>query len=83
MTVYCSSRVVPNDCAPGSSLYKERSVAYAKAQGFRLGTRVKIRGRVRGWARIENFYDDIFGGVRLDKELWGFYSWNVDDLEPT
>lgn len=32
-------------------------------------------------ASIEVFYSDIKGGVRLDRELCGFRSWNVADLE--
>jgi hypothetical protein len=31
-------------------------------------------------ARIARFYDDIPGGVKLDKPLGGFYFWNVADL---
>ncbi|MBD3407322.1 MAG: hypothetical protein GF411_14490 [Candidatus Lokiarchaeota archaeon] len=32
-------------------------------------------------AKIERVYDDIEGGVRLDRQLDGFYSWNIEDLE--
>ena len=31
-------------------------------------------------AKIELFYDDTPGGVRLDRPLAGFVSWNVADL---
>ena len=54
---------------------------------FRIGTRVRIKlGRSfrrghRPTAKIELFYSDISGGVRLDRELAGFVSWNVEDLE--
>lgn len=33
-------------------------------------------------ARIVAFYDDIDGGLRLDRELGGFVSWNIADVDP-
>lgn len=58
---------------------------------FRIGTTVRlteeaaktlgepIRGRKQ--AKIVEFFTDIKGGCRLDGMLWGFYCWNVADLE--
>ena len=46
---------------------------------FRIGSSVRVRG-YRTVAKISIFYKDIKGGVRLDKEVAGFYSWNVEDL---
>lgn len=34
-------------------------------------------------AKIRELYLDIPGGVILDTRIGGFYSWNVEDLEPT
>ena len=44
--------------------------------------RLKHPGRngSRGTARIIRLYEDIQGGVILDKELNGFRSWNTDSL---
>jgi hypothetical protein len=47
----------------------------------RLKLGLSDKGGRRGVAKIELFYSDIDGGVRLDKMLGGFYSWNVKDLE--
>lgn len=58
---------------------------------FKVGSRVRIKQDVllrrddeatNETAVIELFYSDVVGGVRLDKELAGFKSWNVEDLEP-
>ena len=47
---------------------------------MRVGDTVRLKkGKKR--ARIVLFYEDIPGGVRLDRELSGFVSWNVEDLE--
>lgn len=54
---------------------------------FKIGDLVRVKlGRTyqpgpRKKAKIERFYSDIEGGVRLDEQLAGFYSWNVEDLE--
>lgn len=48
-------------------------------KGFRVGEWVRVAGSRRR-ARIERFYADIRGGVRLDREIGGFKSWNVEDL---
>jgi hypothetical protein len=55
---------------------------------FNIGDRVRVRGH-REVARIESFYLNVEGGVRLDRYIspqhkWpfspGFKSWNVADL---
>jgi len=43
-----------------------------------IGRQVKIQGQVR---TIEATYGDIVGGVRLDKRVDGFFSWNLDDCQ--
>lgn len=57
---------------------------------LKVGSRVRIKQDVllnrndkatNETAVIELFYNDVVGGVRLDKELAGFTSWNVEDLE--
>ena len=54
---------------------------------FKVGDKVRLKlGRShekgpRKVARIESFYSDIEGGVRLDRILAEYYSWNVEDLE--
>lgn len=57
---------------------------------FKVGSRVRLKEDVRfrrdedsknETAVIELFYSDVEGGVRLDKELDGFRSWNVKDFE--
>jgi hypothetical protein len=47
---------------------------------IKIGSIVSLRGR-KATAKVVAFYWDIHGGVRLDKPLAGFYSWNIDDLE--
>jgi hypothetical protein len=47
--------------------------------GFKVGQKVRVRGQ-RKTARIEAFYTDIEGGVRLDRPIKDFVSWNVQDL---
>jgi hypothetical protein len=57
---------------------------------FKVGDRVKLSAETRrradlicktiNTAKIELFYKDIPGGVRLDRLLGGFYSWNMADL---
>jgi hypothetical protein len=44
-----------------------------------IGDKVRIAGDTET-ARVECLYKDIEGGVRLDRKLCGFYSWNVADL---
>lgn len=31
-------------------------------------------------AIVHHLYDDVEGGVYLDREIEGFYSWNIDSL---
>jgi hypothetical protein len=40
----------------------------------------KVR-RGRSTRTIIRMYDDIPGGVRLDKPIEGFVSWNITDLK--
>lgn len=47
-----------------------------------VGQTVRIRGQ-RKLARIAEFYTDIPGGVRLDRPIADFVSWNVKDLRRT
>ena len=47
---------------------------------FRVGQRIRVLVRGLPYARIEGFYSDIEGGARLDREIQGFYSWNVENL---
>lgn len=43
---------------------------------------VKVKGRKSlGPAKIKYFYPDIPGGVKLDREIDGFTSWNIENLE--
>jgi hypothetical protein len=57
---------------------------------FKIGDEVKLKPGAMGnperpdnpTAKIQLFYSDVEGGVRLDRELRGFFSWNVLDLEP-
>lgn len=49
---------------------------------MKLGDTVQLKAKPKaGAARIVLFYSDIQGGVRLDQELDGFRSWNVEDLK--
>lgn len=57
---------------------------------FKIGDIVRIKNQVRNrrcdtgmrkTAQIEKFYADVDGGVRLNKAVDGFVSWNVSDLE--
>ena len=63
---------------------KTKAMAKQKRR-FKIGDAVRLkRGLVRGRravAHIEMFYDDIKGGVRLDRTLDNFFSWNVEHLE--
>ncbi len=45
-----------------------------------VGRTVRLKGKSQT-AKIERIYSDIVGGVRLDKQLDGFWSWNIADLE--
>ncbi len=48
-----------------------------------IGTWVKlIKGRTKKSAQVIQHYKDIKGGVRLDRRLDDFASWNMADLEP-
>lgn len=46
---------------------------------MKVGDKVRVRGD-RHVAVIESEYTDIKGGVRLDREIQGFHSWNKKDL---
>ena len=49
---------------------------------MKIGDYVQLRNKPsEGVARIECEYADIKGGVKLDRKLDGFYSWNVSDLK--
>lgn len=57
-----------------------------------IGKKVRLRASVREasvssqlneTATVLREYPDIAGGVKLDKELAGFRSWNVEELELT
>jgi hypothetical protein len=45
----------------------------------RVGDRVRVKG-YREHAIVESLYSDIKGGLRLDRRIGGFWSWNVADL---
>ena len=45
-----------------------------------VGRTVRLKGK-KETAKIERMYSDIEGGVRLDKQIDGFWSWNIADLE--
>ncbi len=45
----------------------------------KIGATVRLRGQ-RETATVMCHYTSVVGGVRLDKQLDGFYSWNKDDL---
>lgn len=48
---------------------------------FAIGRWVLVRGlEEEGARRIYDHIDSITGGVRLDEEVVGFRSWNVEDL---
>lgn len=50
---------------------------------LQVGAEVVItEKRYLGRARIKAIYDKVDGGVKLDRELDGFTSWNVRDLSP-
>lgn len=53
---------------------------------YPIGTIVRLKGNRAGGDRklavIQTHYGDIDGGVRLDRILNEFRSWNVMDLEP-
>jgi hypothetical protein len=57
-----------------------KATATASGVFFEVGDTVRLKGKKRT-AKIERFYSDIEGGLRLDKKLRGFWSWNVLDLE--
>lgn len=46
---------------------------------WKVGDTVRVKG-FRPHAKIESFYRDIEGGLKLDRAIGGFYSWNVADL---
>lgn len=52
---------------------------------FHVGSVVRVRDDVSGQvsepAVIGRFYTDIDGGLKLDREVFGFRSWNVADCE--
>lgn len=68
----------PKDCTPGSHKFAEENKKYCERRGFSVGTEV-----FRGTAlrKIEIIYDDIWGGVRLDRAIGSFVSWNINDLK--
>jgi hypothetical protein len=41
-----------------------------------------IKGRSKKAARVTEHYKDIAGGLRVDRRLDGFQSWNRMDVEP-
>ncbi len=47
---------------------------------FKTGSIVRLKG-YKKQAKIKIFYRDIEGGVKLDRKLQGYWSWNIDDLE--
>ncbi len=47
---------------------------------MKIGSIVRLKGYKRQ-AKIERFYSDIEGGVRLDRKLNRNWSWNIEDLE--
>lgn len=51
-----------------------------KHRTIKAGDVVRLKGRKRT-ATVEILYDDIPGGLRLNKPLGGFVSWNEADLE--
>lgn len=48
---------------------------------LRIGDKVRVRGRRGGVAIVQQIYRDIRGGIRLDREVDGFRSWNEDDVK--
>lgn len=46
---------------------------------LRISDTVRLRGQ-RKTAVVVALYSDIKGGVRLDRMLSGFFSWNESDL---
>lgn len=68
---------MPTDCAAGSQRFADANRRYCERLGFGIGKRVR---RGRSIRRIEAIYSDIWGGVRLDREIGGFVSWNIADL---
>ena len=45
----------------------------------KIGDRVRVKSH-RQHAIVAQLYTDIKGGVKLDRMIGGFYSWNVKDL---
>ena len=45
----------------------------------KVGDKVRVKG-FRHHAVVARLYADIKGGVKLDRLVGGFYSWNVKDL---
>lgn len=73
---------IDNQHAPFFDL---REVRY----GVQIGQKVRLNPKVTSCeedaeqvAVITTFYDDIEGGLRLDKMLSGFVSWNIKDVVP-
>lgn len=48
----------------------------------RLKLSTKTRPGKREVARVLRLIEDVRGGVYLDNPLEGFWTWNVEDLEP-
>ncbi|MGZ5078595.1 MAG: hypothetical protein ACXWHZ_03505 [Usitatibacter sp.] len=67
-------RITPVKVRDGTIIaWKRSGVKFAPGDTVRLP-------KLKKNARVAAVYRDIKGGVRLDRTLAGFYSWNVADL---
>lgn len=59
--------------------------ALGEVGGFVRGDIVRVRDDVSGElsepAKIDRFYSDIDGGLKLDRPVHGFWSWNIVNCE--
>ena len=60
------------------SLKNDRGTVFKVGDGVML--KKSLRHEDSDTAKIRNFYDNIDGGVVLDRHIAGFRSWNINDL---
>lgn len=60
-----------------------KGMRQATEKDRKVGKSVYVRGEGfgSGWAKIASLYQDIPGGVNLDRAIGGFHIWNIDELQ--
>lgn len=74
-----SARIIKELPARKPKMTREQQIAWMLQVGAEV---VVTEKRFLGRARVKVIYSDIDGGVKLDREIDGFTSWNVRDLSP-